>query len=108
MVKLTAVFGERHERLKITVTGVVLDVVAAARLHAHEAHALEILESGVYHGAADVHLLGQLTLRRQAVAHLQLAGKDHADDLVDEQLPERRRLDLPKSHQTFPSTFLRS
>ena len=106
MVELAAIFPERHERLKIAVAGVVLDVVAAARLHAHEAHALEVLEPGVHHGAADVHLLGQLALRREPVADLQLTGKDHADDLIDEQLPERRGLNLLKSHQTFSSTFL--
>ena len=55
-----------------------------------------------------MHLLGQLALRRELVADLQLTGKDHADDLIDEQLPERRGLNLLKSHQTFPSTFLRS
>lgn len=53
-----------------------------------------------------MHLLGQLALRRELVADLQLTGKDHADDLIDEQLPERRGLNLLKSHQTFPSTFL--
>ena len=106
MVNFAAVFGKRHERLEIAVAGVVLDVVAAARLHAHKAHALEILEPGVHHRAADVHLFGQLALRRETVADLQLTGKDHADDLIDEQLPERRGLNLLKSHQTFSSTFL--
>jgi hypothetical protein len=59
----------------------------------------------VYHRAADVHLLGQFALRRQPVADPELTGKDHADDLIDEQFPERRGLNLLKSHQTFSSTL---
>ena len=67
-----------------------------ARANLQKAAVLQLRDAAVDDGAAHAHRLRQLTLRRQLLPHLQLAGEDHRFDVVDEQVLQRRRYQLFK------------
>ena len=59
---------------------------------------MQLPQALVDYGLADLHLVGQLPLGGQPVAGAQLAGQDHAFDLLDKQRLDGRGDDLMKGH----------
>ena len=90
------------QRLQTAGLGVVRHRHAPARRDVQKPQAVQLPQSLVYHGLADLHLVRQLPLCGQAVAGPQLAGQDHALQLLHEQLLYGGGDDLTKYHAHHP------
>ena len=93
------------KRFQAAGLGVVCHGDAAAGGDIQKAETVQLPQSLVDHGLADLHLIGQLTLSGQPVPRAQFAGEDHALQLLDEQLLDGRGDDLTKGHSSCSFAF---
>ena len=93
------------QRFQAAGLGVVRHGDAAAGGDVQKAETMQLPQSLMDHGLADLHLIGQLTLSGQPIPRAQLAGEDHALQLLDEQLLDGRGDDLTKGHSSCSFAF---
>ena len=75
-----------HQRVHIAIAAIVRHIVALSGAHLHKTLPRKLGDAGIDHGAAHVHLLTQLPLRRQFCPHRQLTRQDHILQLLDKQI----------------------
>ena len=78
------------QRFQAAGLGIVRHGDAPAGGDVQKAQAVQLPQALMDHGLADVHGVGQLPLRGQPVAGLQLPGQNRPLHLLDKQLPDRR------------------
>lgn len=73
-----------RSRFQAAGLGVVRHGDAAAGGDVQKAETMQLPQSLMDHGLADLHFIRQLTLSGQPIPRAQLAGEDHALQLLDE------------------------